>query len=113
MAWKQLCGVKDVECGSMKVVSADGVEFLVLRGEEGDVLVIPPSCPHMATSLCDGFFDGTLLTCSQHLWQWSVKDGAMMGIAEEPLSVYPSREHDGMISVDFNGELKYRHQADS
>ena len=113
MAWKHICGVEEVECGSMKVIAADGVDFLVLRGEQGEVLVIPPNCPHMSTSLCDGFFDGSLLTCSQHLWQWSVKDGSMMGIAEEALAVYPSREQDGLISVDFNGELKYHYQSDS
>lgn len=94
----------------MKVVHADGVNFLVLKSAEGRALVVPPSCPHMNTELCDGFFDGEVLTCSKHLWQWSASDGSMVGIAEAPLLVYPSREADGTLEVDFGEELRYGHE---
>lgn len=113
MPVKQLCRLDEVEQGSMKLISVDGTDFLVLRGSEDELLVIPPSCPHMATSLCDGFFDGCVLTCSQHLWQWSVKDGSMQGIAEESLAVYPSREENGVVSIEFQHELKYHHQTEA
>jgi toluene monooxygenase system ferredoxin subunit len=113
VAWKTLCKLDDVDQGSMKTVEVDGTEFLVLRGEEDDVLVVPPSCPHMQTRLCEGFFDGQLLTCSQHLWQWSVKDGSMQGIAEAPLAIYPSRRIDGELRIDFERELRYQHEVES
>ena len=111
MAWKALCKLDEIELATMKTVRVDGTEFLVLRGEEDDVLVVPPSCPHMQTPLCEGFFDGALLTCSQHLWQWSVKDGSMQGIAEAPLRVYPSKRENGELSIDFERELRYDHQV--
>jgi toluene monooxygenase system ferredoxin subunit len=112
MAWKALCKVDEVEPASMKSVTVDGTEFLVLRGEEDDLLVVPPKCPHMDTPLCDGFFDGALLTCSQHLWQWSVKDGGMQGIAEAPLAVYPSKRENGVLCIDFERELRYQHEVE-
>jgi toluene monooxygenase system ferredoxin subunit len=112
MAWKTLCKLDEIEPATMKSVTVDGTEFLVLRGEEDDILVIPPSCPHMQTPLCDGFFDGCLLTCSQHLWQWSVKDGSMQGIAEAPLAVYPSRREGGELRIDFQRELRYQHEVE-
>jgi toluene monooxygenase system ferredoxin subunit len=113
MAWKSLCKLDDIDPATMKTVEVDGTEFLVLRGEGDEVLVVPPTCPHMQTRLCDGFFDGQLLTCSQHLWQWSVKDGSMQGIAEAPLAIYPSRRVGGELCIDFDHELRYQHEVES
>jgi toluene monooxygenase system ferredoxin subunit len=107
MAWKRLCKLDQVEAGSRTAVSMDGTEFLVYRGDDDAILVVPPTCPHMDTPLCEGFFDGALITCSQHLWQWSVKDGSMQGIAELPLAVYPSKRVDGVLEIDFERELRY------
>ena len=112
MAWKELCNVDQLEPGSKTTVSMDGTEFLVYRGDEDAILVVPPTCPHMNTPLCEGFFDGELVTCSQHLWQWSVKDGSMRGIAETPLAVYPSKRVDGKLVIDFEHELQYEHGAE-
>ena len=112
MAWKQLCTLEEMAQGEMNIVKVDGTEFVVLRGEEDEILVVPPSCPHMSASLCEGFFDGSLLTCSKHLWQWSVKDGSMHGIAEIPLIVYPSKKADGAVWVDFENELRYAYQTE-
>lgn len=111
MAWKAICQLNEIDAAGMKLVSMDGTEFLVLRGENDEILVVPPSCPHMQTSLCDGFFDGAMLTCAQHLWQWSVKDGSMQGIAEAPLAVYPSKLENGQVCVDFEQELRYNYAA--
>ncbi len=110
MAWIAICRLDDVEPSSMTSVTSSETEFLVLRGENNEILVVPPSCPHMRTRLCDGFFDGVLLTCSQHLWQWSVRDGSMQGIAEAPLAIYPSKVEGGEVLIDFERELLYRYE---
>ena len=110
MNWIPICPVDEVAEGEMKTVESGDQRFLVLRGAEGETLVVPPTCPHMNTELCDGFFDGSVLTCAKHLWQWSVKDGSMMGIAEAPLLVYPSRQTEGTIEVKFETELRYGHE---
>ena len=109
MAWIAISKLDDIEPSGMQCIAASGTEFLVLRGENDEILVVPTGCPHMRTRLCDGFFDGALLTCSQHLWQWSVKDGSMQGIAEAPLAVYPSKVEGGQILIDFDQELRYQY----
>lgn len=111
MSWKSLCATKDVEVGDMKVVESEGINFLVMRSDDGSALVVPPTCPHMTAELCEGFFDGSVLTCAKHLWQWSARDGAQMGIAEAPLLVYPSREVGDTLEIEFKSELRYAHQA--
>jgi toluene monooxygenase system ferredoxin subunit len=35
-------------------------------------------------------FDGEVLTCLEHLWQWSLREGGEpRGLAAEPLEMYP------------------------
>ena len=48
------------------------------------------ACPHEGFALCDGVFDGEVLTCLEHLWQWSLREGGEpRGLAEAPLAMYP------------------------
>ena len=84
--------------------------MLVVRGNEG-FLVIPPSCPHMENPLEEGVFDGCVLTCTKHLWQWTIPDGEPTGgEAERGLLAYPSEARDGDIWIDFEGPLTYDHE---
>jgi toluene monooxygenase system ferredoxin subunit len=47
------------------------------------------ACPHEGIALCDGVFDGDVLTCLEHLWQWSLRSGGEpRGLAERPLEMY-------------------------
>ena len=106
MAWVKLCDLSDVAPGEMRTFAAEGTDMLVVRGGEA-FLVIPPWCPHMENPLAEGFFDGCVLTCNKHLWQWSIPDGEPIGEAEKPLLRYESQERDGGIWVNFAGELAY------
>jgi toluene monooxygenase system ferredoxin subunit len=46
-------------------------------------------CPHEGVALCDGIFDGDVLTCLEHLWQWSLRsDGEPRGLAEKALEMH-------------------------
>lgn len=104
-----VCDEVDVPPGTMRECIANGINFLVVRGNDGAILVVPPTCPHMLASLSEGFFDGILLTCAKHLWQWSVCDGRMTGMAEKSLLVYEHEIEDGRIIVRLNEELKYQY----
>ena len=110
MPWLKLCDVDDVAPGGMSSFALEGVEMVLVRGEDAH-LVIPPSCPHMATPLTEGFFDGEVLTCSKHLWQWSVRDGQPVGEAKAPLLQYESRIRDGAVWVNLEKTLSYGHET--
>ena len=46
-------------------------------------------CPHEGVALCEGVFDGEVLTCLEHLWQWSLRDGGEpLGLAEKQLEMH-------------------------
>lgn len=111
MGWKKICNLDEAPENGMATFTVDGTEVLLVKGSDR-YLVIPPLCPHMATPLCAGFFDGCVLTCNKHLWQWSIEDGQPMGIAEAPLLMYETKEADGAICANLDKELVYQHQCE-
>jgi len=110
MPWLKLCAVDDVPPGEMWSFVVEGVEMLLVRGQDS-YLVIPPTCPHMANPLIEGFFDGEVLTCSKHLWQWSVRDAQPMGEAQAPLLRYEAEVRDGAVWVNLDKKLSYGHET--
>jgi len=56
-------------------------------------------CPHQEVALCDGLYDGSVLTCHQHLWQWDIRTGAPIGLAEAPLESFPVQVEGDSIYV--------------
>ncbi|TXF09812.1 Rieske (2Fe-2S) protein [Pelomicrobium methylotrophicum] len=112
MNWFKLCKLDEVPPNEMRAFTVNGIEVIVLRGADS-YLVIPPSCPHMANHLIDGFFDGCILTCNKHLWQWSIVDGQPLGEAERPLLTYEAQTRDGEIWVNLAQELLYEHEREA
>lgn len=68
----------------------------------------PPRCPHMEEPLCESgmLFDG-LLTCSKHLWQWDMKTGETIGIAEKELLFYDLKQEGEDIYAHIEQALIY------
>ena len=56
-------------------------------------------CPHQEVALCEGLYDGAVLTCHQHLWQWDIRTGAPIGLAEAPLESFPVQVEGDSIYV--------------
>jgi toluene monooxygenase system ferredoxin subunit len=78
--------------------TAGGLKVLVVNAGD-DYVGYQTLCPHMEVALEEGFYDGAVLTCHQHLWQWAVPAGAPLGDAEAPLQRYEVVEDDGVLYV--------------
>jgi toluene monooxygenase system ferredoxin subunit len=62
------------------------------------------SCPYKGLPLCDAHFDGNVLTCLEHLWQWDLRDsGAPRGHAHVPLTMYTAAVHGQEVHLCSNG----------
>jgi len=94
MTRKLACRRDDVSPGSLKEVALEGGTKVLIARTGDEYFACQALCPHQDVALCDGLFDGTMLTCHQHLWQWDIRTGTPEGLAEEPLEVYPT-EVDG------------------
>lgn len=108
--WQKVCSLASLGKNALEPKEINGIPVLVINGDERR-LVIPRSCPHMSASLVDGVFDGHVLTCTKHLWQWSIDGGGTeMGIGEAPLLCYETREENGDLYCRVTEELRYEHE---
>ena len=94
MAKRMVCKVADVPENTLKECEVEGGLKLVVANAGGEFIGVQAICPHQEVPLCEGMFDGSTLTCHMHLWQWDVRTGEPLGIAEAPLQRIPL-ERDG------------------
>jgi len=88
MGKRLVCRVADVPENGLKECEAEGGLKLVVANAGGEYFGFQAMCPHQDVPLCEGLFDGATLTCHMHLWQWDVRSGAPLGLAEAPLQRY-------------------------
>ena len=83
-ARQAICKTADVPANSIKQF---GNICVVNAGDR--FFACQASCPHEGVALCEGVFDGEVLTCLEHLWQWSLREGGEpRGLAEKALEMH-------------------------
>ena len=105
MSKKRVCRVAEIPPNGMKECDAEGGLKLLVANSGTEYFAVQAICPHQEVPLCEGLFDGTVLTCHQHLWQWDIRSGAPMGIAEAPLERFDVTVEGDAIFVDAQGAL--------
>jgi toluene monooxygenase system ferredoxin subunit len=84
----EVCSVTDIPANGMKSFkTGDGLGILVANFNER-YYAYSDSCPHQGTCLGEGFYDGAVLTCHKHLWQWDITTGKPIGLAKAGLEGY-------------------------
>ena len=48
-----------------------------------------------------------ILTCTKHLWAWDLRSLEMQGETEKPLKTYETKQENGAILANIEGELTY------
>jgi toluene monooxygenase system ferredoxin subunit len=89
----------DIPSNGMKECEAEGGLKLLVANSGEDYFAYQAVCPHQDVALCEGLYDGSVLTCHQHLWQWDIRTGAPIGLAEAPLEYYDVKVEDGNIYI--------------
>ncbi len=95
---KYVCEATDVAEGKIKGFDVDGERVLIINGDNG-FRASTGVCPHQEVLLEEGLFDGCVLTCHSHLWQWDVETGDAQGLAEGPLEMYQTKVEDGKVYI--------------
>ena len=97
---KQLaCNRADVSPGGLKECALESGLKVLIAESGGEYFASQAICPHQEVALCEGLYDGTVLTCHQHLWQWDIRTGAPIGLAEAPLECYKTQVEGDAIYV--------------
>lgn len=100
MTRKFVCKTADIPQNGMMQFSAEGgLELLVANAGE-EYFAVQAICPHLDVALCEGIWDGKVLTCHQHLWQWDIRTGSAMGFAEAPLEYYNVKVEGGDLFIE-------------
>ena len=89
MSRKFVCARSQVPANGLLECEAEGGVKLLVANAGADYFAYQAMCPHQDVPLCEGLYDGAVLTCHQHLWQWDIRTGAAIGLAEAPLESFP------------------------
>ena len=104
MAFKKVCALSDLWEGDMSAFEVDGQDVLVIwpEGEE-EPRAFQGECPHQAILLSEGEFDGKILTCRAHHWQFDAASGTGVNPNDCKLARYPLKIDGDDIYVDVEG----------
>ncbi|TYK51389.1 Rieske 2Fe-2S domain-containing protein [Actinomadura decatromicini] len=106
----EVCAEDDLWAGEMRLCSVAGVEVLLLRTDDGDICALQKNCPHQEHPLEKGEFDGTILTCGAHLWEFDAFSGRSVNPDDAELARYPVKVDGGAVLVSVEGiEPKHSH----
>ncbi len=99
MSKVHVCKSSDIPLNGMKTYDVgDGLKVLIANAG-ASYYAYQGICPHQEVCLDEGFYDGSVLTCHQHLWQWDITTGEAVGLAEAPLESYEVKVEEGEIFV--------------
>src|SRR5712691_7036955 len=102
---KFVCPRSQVPVNGMLECEAEGGLKLLVANAGDEYCAYQAMCPHQDVSLCEGMYDGSVLTCHQHLWQWDIRTGAAIGLAEAPLESFSVEVEGDSIYVIAQGAL--------
>lgn len=105
MTRRMICRTGDVPANGLRECELEGGMKLLVANSGNEYFALQATCPHQEVALCEGMYDGKVLTCHQHLWQWDIRTGAPMGIAEAPLERYDVTVEGDAVYVDAQGAL--------
>jgi toluene monooxygenase system ferredoxin subunit len=88
MTKRFVCRVADVPANGIREFEAEGGMKLLVASAGSEYFGYQAVCPHQDVPLCEGLYDGSVITCHMHLWQWDIRTGAPIGLAEAPLDKY-------------------------
>jgi toluene monooxygenase system ferredoxin subunit len=95
---KAICKVSDVPENELRECEAGPGRKLCIVNAGDRFFACQAACPHEGIALCDGTFDGEVLTCLEHLWQWNLREGGEpKGLAEEALAMFAVEVEDGAV----------------
>jgi toluene monooxygenase system ferredoxin subunit len=100
MAFRRVCDLDDLWEGEMKSFDVEGGEVLLVFPGGGEVIAIQPRCPHQDVALAEGEFDGTVLVCRAHHWEFQPATGAGLNPTDCRLKRYRTKIEDDAVWVD-------------
>ena len=101
--WQPLYKEEELQSGKILCAKFDGKEILVIRSGS-EIFSCGAMCPHQGVSMADGWVFDDEITCPEHSWVFSLRDGSLTWPGSGPrIPIYPVRISDGVVEVEITG----------
>ncbi len=97
------CDLNESKEGKTDVAAVERTLVLLVWPQGGKPMAYQGMCPHANEPLMDAFFDGKVISCRHHEWEFDATSGACIRGKPCKLAEYPLQISDGEILVDVSG----------
>jgi toluene monooxygenase system ferredoxin subunit len=103
MSYQKICTLDDVWEGEMMEYTLGAHKVLLVGIPGGDVRAYQAVCPHQDIPLCEGGFDGRVIVCRAHQWEFDANTGLGVNPSDCKLAQYPIRIDGDAVMIDVEG----------
>jgi len=96
--WVELCSIDEIIDGEAYTYVVDGYEIYVVS-KDGEIRAYYGRCAHAFGELKPSDFDGSVITCSHHLWQYDPLTGASINPRGSCLFMFKHEIRDNRLYV--------------
>jgi toluene monooxygenase system ferredoxin subunit len=97
------CDLNELAEGKYDVAAVNRTLVLLVWAQGGQPRAFQGMCPHANEPLADARFDGKVLACRHHDWEFDGETGQCVRGKACKLAEYPLQIKDGEIHVDVEG----------
>ena len=98
--WHQAFKKSDLEPGKILCTQIEGKKILVMR-TGSEIFSCGAMCPHQGVSMEDGWVFDDEITCPEHSWVFSLRDGSLTWPGAGPrIPIYPIRISGEIVEIE-------------
>jgi toluene monooxygenase system ferredoxin subunit len=94
------CEENELREGKYEVAAVNRVLVLIVWPKDGQPRAFQGMCPHSNEPLADARFNGAVLTCAHHDWEFDGISGACIKGKACTLAEYPLKIENGEVLID-------------
>ena len=94
------CEENELRKGKYEVAAVNRTLVLIVWPQDGQPRAFQGMCPHSYEPLADARFNGKVLTCTHHDWEFNGESGACVKGQPCSLAEYPLKIENGEVLVD-------------
>ena len=99
MGFVEVAKIEEIKSGEGKTIEANG-KTIALFNSDGMFYAIDNTCAHRQGPLGEGYFDGKLVTCPLHGWQYDITNGECQTMPNMHVASYKTKIEYGKIFVE-------------
>ncbi|MDP4220009.1 MAG: Rieske 2Fe-2S domain-containing protein [Bacteroidota bacterium] len=102
--WHPVFKNEELSPGKILCSEIEGKKVLVMRSGN-ELYSCGAMCPHQGVSMAEGWVFDDEITCPEHSWVFSLKDGSLTWPGSGPrIPIYPVRMNGEMVEIQIGND---------